>query len=509
MQNICLYFQVHQPYRLSKRYRFFEIGENHYYYDDYENRMHMERIARDAYLPTNRLILDLIEKYGDKFKISFSITGTAIEQFEQFAPEVLESFKDLAKTGNVEFLAETYSHSLSSLRDKDEFKMQVRQHAAFIEKTFGIKPLSFRNTELIYDNLIGEAVFELGFKTVLTEGAKHILGWKSPNRLYFNPNRPEQKILLRNYQLSDDIAFRFSDKNWSESPLTADKYAKWLNQTDKKDSVINLFMDYETFGEHQKKETGIFDFLENLPKAVIEQTELTFATPSEIARNHDPVASMHVPHAISWADEERDVTAWLGNEMQEEAFAKLKELSEKIHFIPDYHILRDWNYLQTSDHFYYMSTKILSDGMVHNYFNPYSSPYHAFINYMNILSDFALRVNEAYEKYRYDNKAEIEDLIKQYQQKIDALKKRLKDPQAIEKMKPEYPVIEGSKLEIPAIDKTKEELKALEKAKSSGKRTDRKKKASTRKASKKKTSTPKTSRNGKKTPKKPGNKNKT
>jgi alpha-amylase len=452
MRTICLYFQVHQPYRLAKRYRFFEIGENHYYYDDYENRMHMQRIAKDAYLPANKLMLDLIKQHGDAFRISYSISGTAIEQFRQYAPEVLESFKELARTGNVEFLAETYSHSLSSLRDKDEFKAQVKQHADLMQEVFGQTPKAFRNTELIYDDYIGEAVYDLGYKTVITEGAKHVLGWKSPNRLYFNPFQPEQKILLRNYELSDDIAFRFSNRTWGEWPLTTEKYAKWLNNVDVNDNTVNLFMDYETFGEHQKASTGIFEFLANLPKAVLENTDFRFATASETANAHYPVAPMHVPYAISWADLERDVTAWLGNEMQEEAFGKLKSLSQKVRAVSDFGIHRDWQYLQTSDHFYYMSTKIMSDGMVHSYFNPYSSPFHAFINYMNILSDFALRVEDAYEHYLNNTQPGIENLIKEYEEKLNSLKNKLGVAIPIEKSKPEIPVISATKEEFPAIE---------------------------------------------------------
>ncbi len=497
MRTICLYFQVHQPYRLAKRYRFFEIGENHYYYDDYENRMHMQRIAKDAYLPANKLMLELIKKHGDLFRVSYSVSGTAIEQFRQYAPEVLESFKELARTGNVEFLAETYSHSLSSLRDKEEFKTQVQQHAKLIEEVFGQKPTAFRNTELIYNDSIGEAVYELGYKTVVTEGAKHILGWKSPNRLYFNPFQPEQKILLRNYELSDDIAFRFSNRAWNEWPLTTEKYAKWLNNVDKNDNTVNLFMDYETFGEHQKAQTGIFQFLEHLPETVLANTGFRFATVSEVAATHYPVSPMHVPYAISWADLERDVTAWLGNEMQEEAFNKLRSLAKKVHAVPDFYIQRDWQYLQTSDHFYYMSTKVMSDGMVHSYFNPYSSPFHAFINYMNILSDFAIRVEDAYDYFLNNSKPGIETLIKEYEEKLKELKVKLQKPIAIEHTKPEYPVIEKTKAKVPAIEEKSSATKRTTSGKSAKSVTPAPKKAETSKKSDAKTSkksedTPKT-----------------
>lgn len=454
MQNICLYFQVHQPFRL-KRYRFFNIGEDHQYFDDFENKMHMQRIAYDSYLAGNEIILKLIKKHKNNFKVSFSISGTALEQMELFAPEVLNSFKELADTGNVEFLAETYAHSLISMYNKDDFKTQVKEHLTVIKKHFKQNPKVFRNTELIYDNVIGEAVAEMGFKAMITEGAKHILGWKSPNVLYYNVLKPELKLILKNYKLSDDIAFRFSNKSWDEYPLTAEKFASWIGDLDEKQEVVNLFMDYETFGEHQKNETGIFEFLNALPEKILSLTKFKFATPSEIARKHEPVAPMNVPYAISWADEERDLTAWLGNEMQKEAFNKLYGLSEKIKFIKQADLQRIWKYLQSSDHFYYMSTKILSDGMVHDYFNPYQSPYDAFINYMNVLSDFTDLVNEAYEKVIPVEPKEILQKIKDYEEKIQGLYKELKKPIMIEKAKPVFA----------AIEKTKEEMKVLVSAK--------------------------------------------
>ncbi|NPA45447.1 MAG: polysaccharide deacetylase family protein [Chlorobi bacterium] len=464
MQHICLYFQVHQPYRL-KRYRFFNIGEDNQYFDDFENRMHMQRIANNSYLYTNKLLLDLINKHKNKFKVSFSITGLALEQFQEYAPEVLESFKELAKTGQVEFLAETYSHSLISLYDKDEFKLQVEEHVKAIKKHFGQTPEIFRNTELIYDNLIGETIAEMGFKAMITEGAKHILGWKSPNVLYYNVLKPELKLILKNYKLSDDIAFRFSDKGWDEYPLTAKKYASWISDLDYKNEVVNLFMDYETFGEHQKAETGIFDFLKAFPEEIINNTNFKFATPSEVAKKHEPVASMNVPYAISWADEERDITAWLGNEMQKEAFHKLYALAGKMKFIKRADLQKAWRYLQTSDHFYYMSTKILADGIVHDYFNPFNSPYDAFINYMNVLSDFQIRVNEAYEQLIPEEPEAILSKIKDYEEKIHALYVKLTQPVMIERVKPVLKAIEKEKEEFVAISKTKKVAKALPKQK--------------------------------------------
>ena len=392
MKSICFYFQVHQPFRLRK-YRFFDIGKEHNYYDEYQNEYIMKRVADKCYLPMNKLLLDLINEYGSQFKVSFSISGTALDQFELYTPEVLNSFKNLADTGNVEFLAETYPHALSALKSKQEFSKQVKEHKAKIKKHFGYNSKTFRNTELIYSDEIGEMVADLGFNTMLTEGAKHILGWKSPNYVYTNAINPKLKLLLKNFRLSDDIAFRFSERSWEDWPLTTEKFVNWLNQVEDEEQVINLFMDYETFGEHQWKETGIFDFMKALPQAVFKNSDYTFNTPTEVTKMHQPIAKLHVPYPISWADEERDLTAWLGNELQDEAFDKLYQLEGKIKKCKDKSILTDWKYLQTSDHFYYMCTKWFSDGDVHKYFNPYGSPYDAFINYMNVLSDFEIRVD--------------------------------------------------------------------------------------------------------------------
>ncbi len=396
MRTICFYFQVHQPYRL-KTYRFFDIGNDHHYYDDYQNNFIIKRVAEKCYLPTNKILYDLIKEYGSAFKVSFSISGTAIDQFENYVPEVIESYKKLAETGCVEFLSETYSHSLSALINKNEFKNQVDMHRKKMVELFGIEPKTFRNTELIYSDEIGNMVAEMDFKTMLTEGAKHVLGWKSPNYMYCNAINPKLKLLLKNFQLSDDIAFRFSQQSWSEWPLTTEKFVSWLNDIDQKHEVINLFMDYETFGEHQWPETGIFEFLKKLPKQVFSNSNFSFNTPAEISEVLQPVSVLHVPNPISWADEERDLTAWLGNELQDEAFDKLYRISEMIENCSDGDILRDWKYLQTSDHFYYICTKWFSDGDVHKYFNPYGTPYEAFINYMNVLSDFIIRV-EKYNK---------------------------------------------------------------------------------------------------------------
>ena len=395
-KSLCLYFQIHQPTRL-RLYRFFDIGKDSHYYDDFTNRTILRRVADLCYLPMNNLLLELIEKYKGAFKVAFSISGSALEQFDRYAPEVIDSFKKLAETGCAEFLCETYYHSLASLASPAEFKHQVLKHKAAVEEHFGVTPVVFRNTELIYSDSIGEQVYDMGFRTVLTEGARHILAWRNPDFVYTDEKQSRLKLLLRNYVLSDDIAFRFSNKNWKDWPLTADKYLSWLkNDIANGGDVINLFMDYETFGEHQSANSGIFDFMRYLPEAVLADGTFKFRTPSEVVKQHKPVSSIDIPEPISWADEERDVTAWLGNELQQEAFNKLYGLYEKVALINDPAIFNDYGHLQESDHFYYMCTKFFSDGEVHKYFNPYDTPYEAFINYMNVLSDFIIRVDEEY-----------------------------------------------------------------------------------------------------------------
>ena len=391
MKTVCLYFQVHQPLRL-KTYRFFNMGKDHNYLDVSANRSIMQRVAAECYLPMNNLLLRLIKENEGAFKVTFSISGLAIEQFRSYTPEVLDSFRALAQTGCVEFLAETYSHSLSSLISPEEFKREVEDHVELMKNEFGYTPTSFRNTELIYSDQIGEQVAAMGFKAMLAEGARHVLGWKSPNFVYANALDSKLRLLMRNYKLSDDIAFRFSNQGWDQYPLTADKYAAWLSESE--GEVINLFMDYETFGEHQKASTGIFDFVKNLPAAILKRGDLKFSTVSETAAEHQPVAVLHCPHVMSWADEERDITAWLGNDLQNEAFSKLYAMKDKVRSLKSADFEYVWNFMQTSDHFYYMATKWFSDGDVHSYFNPYDSAYEAFMNYMNVLADFEIELNK-------------------------------------------------------------------------------------------------------------------
>ncbi len=392
-KNICLYFQVHQPDRL-RLYRFFDIAKDSHYYDDFSNRTILRRIAGKCYLPMNELLLRAIKAGKGKFKVAFSITGSALDQFSRYTPEVLDSFKALAATGCVEFLCETYNHSLSSLRSESEFRHQVLRHKQAIKDIFGQEPKAFRNTELIYSDSIGEQVYEMGFKTMLTEGARHILGWRSPDYLYCNDRQEGLKLLLRNYGFSDDIAFRFSNRGWEGWPLTADKFLDQIASAE--GDIVNLFMDYETFGEHQGADCGIFEFMEALASLGVKRKGICFVTPSEAAEKLKAVSPIEVPEPISWADEERDVTAWLGNELQQDSFNKLYGLVEKLSILDDPELWGDFGKLQESDHFYYMCTKFFSDGDVHKYFNPYDTPYEAFINYMNVLSDFIIRVNDKY-----------------------------------------------------------------------------------------------------------------
>ena len=430
MKSISLFFQVHQPFR-HRRYRFFDIGNDHYYYDDYANETTLRNVAEKSYLPTNKLLLKLANELEGKFKVSFSITGTALEQFELYAPEVIESFQKLAKTGCVEFLSETYSHSLSSLKNPKIFRDEVKQHNQKVEELFGHQPKIFRNTEMIYSDDIGELVAEMGYKAILTEGAQHVLGWKSPNFLYVSAANPKLKVFMRNFKLSDDIAFRFSNTNWSEFPLTAEKFTGWLRNLDKKEEVVNLFLNYESLGGRQTEETGIFDFLEFLTKSIVKDPELKFATPSEVLAEVQPISAVSVPHAISWADEERDLTAWLGNEMQKEAFEKLYELAPQMQSCTNEELNKDWHYLQSGDHFYYMSTKFFSDGELHNYYNPFDSPYEAFINYMNVLSDFKIRLNSIIPQKESDpDMTALHKIIQEKDEKIKKMEDRLARLQA-------------------------------------------------------------------------------
>lgn len=385
MNSVCFYFQVHQPFRLKKTFDFFSIGSNEPYEDDAVNVAIVRKVADRCYLPTNQLMLELIEKHDRKFRISYSISGTALDQFELYAPEVIDSFKKLAATGCVEFLGETYYHSLASIFSEKEFKAQVKLHKQKIKTLFGKTPKTFRNTELIYNNHIAKMAEELGFNSILAEGADRVLGWQSPNFVYQPKGCPGMSLLLKNYRLSDDIAFRFSDRNWREWPLNAEKFSNWVHQTAGNGQVINLFMDYETFGEHQWSETGIFEFLKYLPEKILKHPDFCFKTPSEVVKSYQPVATLDIPDLVSWADIERDVSAWLGNPLQDGAASYVFGLEKKVLATKEEGLIHAWRKLQTSDHFYYICIKWYNDGDVHKYFNPYESPYDAFIHYQNAL----------------------------------------------------------------------------------------------------------------------------
>ncbi|GET30209.1 glycoside hydrolase family 57 protein [Prolixibacter sp. SD074] len=463
MKSVCLYFQIHQPFRYRK-YRFFDIGNDHYYYDDYANETILRKVANNCYLPANKVLLEQLKKHKGKFKVALSISGIALEQFELYAPEVLLSFQELAETGYVEFLSETYSHSLVSLFDGELFEKQVKDHDDKIEAYFGQRPAVFRNTEMIYSDEIGDKVYKMGFKAMLTEGAKHVLGWKSPNFLYCNAINPRLKVLMRNYNLSDDISFRFSNKEWNEYPLTAEKFLNWMTDLDKKEEMLNLFMDYETFGEHQTADSGILKFLKSLPEVILKNGSFTFDTPSEIIEKYQPISAVHVPHSISWADEERDLSAWLGNELQEEAFGKLYDLKDRMLRCTDQVMIKDWNYLQISDHFYYMCTKFFSDGEVHKYFNPYATPYEAFINYMNVLSDFRIRLNALVPESDIDR--EISALKEVIDEKDDRLRKAEEE---VKNLKNKLKEAKGATL--PKVEKKKKITKTTGKTKTKNKST--------------------------------------
>jgi len=389
MPSVCFYFQVHQPCRL-RHYTVFD--QDHRYFDDLKNKSICRKVANKCYLPTNRLILDLIRKHEGRFKVAYSVTGVLLEQLAEYAPEVISTFDALARTGCVEFLAETYYHSLSFLYSRNEFKEQICKHSETIEKFFGYKPRVFRNTELIYSNDLTDVIESMGvFDGVITEGADRILGGRSPNFIYNSPRSKRIKLLLKNYALSDDIAFRFSNRGWNEWPLMAGKFSDWVSRVNGNGYVVNLFMDYETFGEHQWKDTGIFDFMHHLPEEIMKNPDNNFKTPSEVIASYPATDVLDVPGLISWADTERDLSAWLGNSMQSNALHELYRMEQNVKQAKDEKLTSDWRKLQTSDHFYYMCTKYFADGDVHKYFNPYDSPYDSYINFMNVMGNLEKR----------------------------------------------------------------------------------------------------------------------
>ena len=388
MKAICFNFEIHQPFRL-KRYRFFDIGKDHYYFDDFLNDDIVTRVAHNSYIPACETLLRMVEQNEGRFRCSIAVSGLAFEQFEHYVPELLDLFKKLADTGCVEFVAQPFSYGLSSLTDPEEFAQQIAETNSILRNRLGVEPKVVRNTELIYFDDLAPQLVEMGFKGVLTEGAKHILGWKSPDYVYSAASAPKLKLLLRNSKLSDDIAFRFSDTSWSEFPLTADKYIEWIASTPAEEQIVNIFLNMETFGDLHPATTGIFQFLEALPRFAAERG-VEFITPTQAVSKIKAVGELSIVHAISSAGEERDTSSWLGNRLQSEAFDKLYSLAERVRECSNRSLKRDWQYLQACDHFFYMNTKSPAA------FSPYETPFAAFTNYMNVLADFLMRVEEEF-----------------------------------------------------------------------------------------------------------------
>lgn len=403
MLSVCPYFHVHQPYRI-KRYRIFDIGKDHEYFNDdsetdLNNRRILRKVAEKSYLPANEVLLRLLKRHPD-FKFAFSFSGVVLDQLAAYAPEALDSFKRLVATGRVELLADTYHHSLAFFYSLKEFERQVDLHRAALRRLFGITPQVLRNTELSYRNDLGAWAEKAGYSGIMAEGWEYVLGWRSPNFLYRPPGGKKIKILLKNYRLSDDVAFRFSERSWRGWPLTAEKFAHWVHAHHGNGNTVNLFMDFETFGEHQWADTGIFHFLDALPGEILRRADTTFKTPSETVRDYESVGELDVPHILTWADTERDLSAWVGNDIQRSAITALYALEDKVLTTNNQQLIEDWRRLQTSDHFYYMCTKWFSDGDVHKYFNPYASPYDAYIAFMNALHDLKLRLRERKPAHR-------------------------------------------------------------------------------------------------------------
>jgi alpha-amylase len=397
MTRVCFYFQVHQPHRL-RRYTFFDIGKSGAYLDDVENRRILKRVAERCYRPMNRVVADAIERTDGRFRASYSLSGTVIDQLEAWSPETLDTFVELAETGCVEFLAETAMHSLAFLEAPDEWEEQVEEHRSRIEGLFGRLPTTFRNTELVIDEELAQRLERMGFDALLGEGADHLLGWRSPRVPYRPAGCESLSLLLRSYVLSDDIAFRFSNREWDGYPLMADTFAKNVHAAAGEDEFVGLFMDYETFGEHQWADTGILEFMKALPEQILADERFRFVTPAEVAAELPVAGTLSIPHHVSWADAERDLTAWLGNPMQQSAHHALYELAPLAHEARDAgreDLFRAWRALTTSDHVYYMCTKWFSDGDVHEYFSPYETPHDAFINFMNVLDDLTTRLEQA------------------------------------------------------------------------------------------------------------------
>ncbi|MDE5901903.1 MAG: glycoside hydrolase family 57 protein [Muribaculaceae bacterium] len=421
MKSVCFYFKIHQPFRL-KRYRFFDIGNDHYYYDDFANDEIINRLAEQSYIPMANTLLEMIQASEGAFKCAIAISGTAIEQLQLYVPEFIDLLKKLADTKCVEFLSGTYSHSLASLEDPEEFMREVKMHDSLLHRLFGVRPKVFANTELIYDDDISLLIKAMDFKTCLTEGTKHVLGWKSPNYVYSSAAAPDLKLLLTNSKLSHDISDNFNNPEWDEYPLTADKYIDWIAALPEEEQIVNLYLSMDTFGTFLPASTGIFDFLKALPRFAREKG-VQFATPSEASRRLKPVDALSIPYPISDVDEARDVSAWKGNDLQREALAKLYAVGERVNLCTDRRLKLDWEYLQSSDHFYYMATGKNAAGA----FSPYDSPFAAFTNYMNVLADFTVRVEEQYpEEIGNEELNSLLLTIRNQAGEIEALNKEVK-----------------------------------------------------------------------------------
>lgn len=423
MKTICLYFEIHQIIHL-KRYRFFDIGTDHYYYDDYANDTSITNIAENSYIPALKTLIDMARKSEGAFKVALSLSGVGLEQLERYAPQVIDLLQELGETGCVEFIAEPYSHGLAALAPNGEqsFREEVKRQVDKINQLFGQKPKIFRNSSLIYDDEIGGLVADMGFKGVLTEGAKHILGWKSPHYLYHCAVNPNLKVLTRDYKLSDDISLRFSNSSWEAYPLMADKYMDWIAESPEEDGVFNIFMELCALGIYQPLSSNILDFISNLPKAAKDRG-IGFQTPSEVIKTHKSVSAIEVPYPMSWNDEERDISCWLGNVMQREAFNKLYSIGERVILTNDRHLRQDWDYLQASNNFRFMTTKNNAVSMDRGI---YESPYDAFTNYMNILGDFLQRVNWALpQDIDTEELNAFQTTISNQDKKIQALEKQV------------------------------------------------------------------------------------
>jgi alpha-amylase len=391
MASVCLYFQVHQPYRL-RRYSVFDTDR--FYFDELKNAEMIRKVAARCYLPAAKMLLEMVRLHQGRFRFSLSFTGVLLEQLEKHAPESIAAFRALTDTGCVEILDETFCHSLSFLYSREEFRAQVEMHRAKIRELFDQLPRVFRNTELIYNNDLAHFVSHMGYDAILTEGADSVLGHRSPNYVYRPPHNTRLKLILRNHRLSDDIAYRFANRGWEHWPLTADKFAKWVNDVNGNGHLCNVFLDLETFGDHYDADTGIFEFLRHLPREVLRNPDNDFLTPTQIIERHDAVSELDVPHMISWADPEPDLSTWLGNAMQSNALHELYKLEGLLKERNDADLLIDWRRLTSSDHFYYMCTKYWADGDVHKQFSPYESPYDSYINYMNVLDNVQARLRE-------------------------------------------------------------------------------------------------------------------